>query len=141
MYSFPWVLWRHSYGCNQHSPYFPRFSQYVSTLFPNTESYMPRTIDGKKMIYFVDDGTHSTYTFPCYSEMDHGPDPTEPYPAEPPHRNKRQSRPAGSHKPQRHSIIIPEHAVQTAKLVFISDASQTHYHYGFHLNILLSMYL
>ncbi len=27
--------------CNQEFPYFPQISQYVSTLFPNTESHLP----------------------------------------------------------------------------------------------------
>ena len=40
MYSYPWVLLAHSYGCNQEFPYFPQIFQYVSTLFPNTESYI-----------------------------------------------------------------------------------------------------
>ncbi len=37
-YSFPWVLLAHPSGCNQELSYFPQISQYVSTLFPNTES-------------------------------------------------------------------------------------------------------
>ena len=39
MYSYPWVLLALPSGCNQEFPYFPKISQYVSTLFPNTESY------------------------------------------------------------------------------------------------------
>ncbi len=39
MYSFPCESLAHPSGCNQELPYFPQISQYVSTLFPNTESY------------------------------------------------------------------------------------------------------
>ncbi len=40
MYGFPWLLEAHSCGCSHDFPYFPQISQYVSTLFPNTESYI-----------------------------------------------------------------------------------------------------
>ena len=43
MYSFSWVPLAHPSGCNQKVPYFLQISQYVSTLFPNTESYMDNT--------------------------------------------------------------------------------------------------
>ncbi len=39
MYSFPWVPLANRSGCNQEFPYYPKISQYVRTLFPNTESY------------------------------------------------------------------------------------------------------
>ncbi len=40
MYSVPRVILAHPPGCNQEFPYFLQISQYDSTLFPNTESYM-----------------------------------------------------------------------------------------------------
>ncbi len=39
MYSFPWVILAHPSGCNPEFPCFLQISKYVSTLFPNTESY------------------------------------------------------------------------------------------------------
>ena len=33
MFSFPWVLLAHPFGCNRDFPYFPQISQYISTLF------------------------------------------------------------------------------------------------------------
>ena len=42
MCSFPWALSVHPSGCNQDFTYFPQISQYISTLFPNTESCMER---------------------------------------------------------------------------------------------------
>ena len=39
IYSLPWVLLGHPSGGNLEFSYFPQISQYVSTLFPNTESY------------------------------------------------------------------------------------------------------
>ena len=40
IYSLPYLPWRDLSGCNQDFPYFPQISQYVSTLFPNMESYV-----------------------------------------------------------------------------------------------------
>ncbi len=40
IYSFVCLLFSHSSGCYQALPYFRKISQYVSTLFPNTESDM-----------------------------------------------------------------------------------------------------
>ncbi len=37
MYNFPWALLALPSGCNQE---FPKFPRHISTLFPNTESYV-----------------------------------------------------------------------------------------------------
>ena len=40
MYGFPWMLSTHPSGSNHESPYFPKISEYIRTLFPNTESHI-----------------------------------------------------------------------------------------------------
>ena len=41
-YGFLWAQLANPSDCNQEFPYCPKIPQYVSTLFPNTESYVMR---------------------------------------------------------------------------------------------------